>query len=435
MPEINTSPTTTATAHLAVQDSRTGKTYELPIREGAIRATDLRQIKTDPKDFGLMSYDPGFVNTAACRSAITFIDGEAGKLWYRGYPIEELAESVSFLEVAYLLLHGELPTADQLQAWTRSIQAASTVPEGIIALVRSFPRDAHPMSMLLSAVGALGAYYPEAKAIQEPEQRQRDIRRLIAVMPVLAGLIYRQTTGREPRVFPATGNYARDLLTALFAEDASYAPDPRVVRAMDVLLILHADHEQNCSTNTVRGIGSADTDPYSCIAGGVAALYGPLHGGANEAVLRMLHQIETVDHVPGFVERVKRGERRLMGFGHRVYKNYDPRARIIKRTAEDVFAAQGMNPLLDVAVALEKVALEDPYFIERKLYPNVDFYSGLIYEALGLPPGMFTVIFAVARTSGWLAQWQELVEDEEQKIARPRQIYIGPGLRHVPPRR
>jgi len=433
MPDVTTT-SAIATGHLAVQDSRTGKAYELPIREGAIRATDLRQIKTDAKDFGLMSYDPGLVNTAACRSAITFIDGDAGKLWYRGYPIEELAEGATFLEVAYLLLHGELPTPAQLDAWTQAVRAESEVPDGIVALVRSFPREAHPMSVLLAAVGGLGAYHPESKAIQQPEQRLRDIRRLIGVMPTLAGLIYRHLTGREPRRFPATGDYARDLLTALFADDEQYTPDPRVVRAMNVLLILHADHEQNCSTNAVRNIGSADTDPYSCIAGGVAALYGPLHGGANEAVLRMLHQIQTVDRVPGFVDRVKRGEGRLMGFGHRVYKNYDPRARIIKRTAEEVFAAQGMNPLLDVAVALEKVALEDTYFIERKLYPNVDFYSGLIYEALGLPPGMFTVIFAVARTSGWLAQWQEMVEDDEQKIARPRQIYIGPGLRHYTPR-
>ena len=420
---------------LTVQDNRTGRTYQLPIEEGSIRANDLRQVKVDPDDFGLMSYDPGFLNTASCRSAITYIDGDRGILLYRGYPIEELAGQVSFLDIAYLLIHGEMPSEAQAKEWAQVVARDSTVPEGIVRLIQSFPREGHPMAILLSAVGALGAYHPEAKDVENPQLRAQAATRLIGVVSTLAGLIYRHRTGRALETPAPTGDYARDFVANLWADGPDYVPPQALVDAIDVLFVLHADHEQNASTNAVRGVASTGIDPYSAIAAGVAALYGPAHGGANEAVLRMLREIATVEHAATFVERVRAGERRLMGFGHRVYKNYDPRARIIKQTAEQVFAVTGTNPLLEVALMLESAALNDSYFIDRRLYPNVDFYSGVIYEALGLPVEMFTVLFAVARTSGWVAQWLESMTDEEQKIARPRQIYIGPPRREFRPRR
>lgn len=425
---------TAETAELAVQDARTGRAYHLPIREESIRAIDLRQIRVDPDEFGLVSYDPGFTNTASCRSSITYIDGDRGILRYRGYPIEEIAGHATFLEVAYLLLYGELPTAAQSAEFAAAVARDASVPDGIVRLVESFPRDAHPMAMLLAAVGALGAYRPESKAVGDREARLREVPRMMGAMSTLAGLIYRHTTGR-PLTLPApTGDFARDFLGNLFADSSGYQPAPAIVDAIEVLFVLHADHEQNCSTNAVRGVASSLVDPYSAIAAGVAALYGPLHGGANEAVLRMLREIGSVDHVTPAVERFKAGDGRLMGFGHRVYKNYDPRARIIKATAESVFTVTGTNPLLDLAVALEQVALADEYFTRRKLYPNVDFYSGLIYEALGLPVGMFTILFAVARTAGWMAQWLEMMEDEDAKLARPLQLYVGHAQRPFPAR-
>jgi citrate synthase len=411
---------------LSVQDQRTGRTYQLPIRDDTISAPDLRQIRVQDDDFGLVSYDPGFVNTASCRSSITYIDGDRGILEYRGYPIEQIAGHATFVDVAYLLIYGDIPTAAQAKAFGRAIAENASVPDGIVRLVESFPRDAHPMAMLLSAVGALGAYRPESKNIDDPQARLREVPRMLGAMSTLAGLIFRHNSGRATQLPAPTGNYARDFLVNVFGDGPDYEPPQAIVDAVDVLFILHADHEQNCSTNAVRGVGSSRVDPYSAIAAGVAALYGPLHGGANEAVLRMLREIESVDNVPEAVEHVKAGERRLMGFGHRVYKNYDPRARIIKQTAEQVFTVTGTNPLLDLAVALESVALADAYFTQRRLYPNVDFYSGLIYEALGLPVGMFTVLFAVARTSGWMAQWLEMLADDEQKLARPLQVYTGP---------
>jgi len=411
---------------LTVTDNRTGTSYELPIVDGTIRAMDLRQIKVDEADFGLMSYDPAFMNTAACRSAVTYLDGDAGILRYRGYPIEQLAERSSFLEVAYLLVFGDLPTQEQLDGWVHDITTHTFVHENVKRLMQGFRYDAHPMGMLQSSVAALSTFYPDAKEIQDPDNRYLQVVRLIAKMPTLGAWAHRHTTGK-PYVYPDNElSYSANLLSMLFTIGGKrYEPDPRLERALDVLLILHGDHEQSCSTAAVRTVGSSQVDPYSAVASGISGLYGPLHGGANEAVLRMLRRIATTDNVPGFIEDVKAGKERLMGFGHRVYKNFDPRARIIKRACDDVFQVTGVNPLLAIAVELERIALEDDYFVSRKLYPNVDFYSGLIYEALGMPAEMFTVMFAIGRTPGFVAQWAELVQDPEQKISRPRQIYVG----------
>ncbi|MBX5443343.1 MAG: citrate synthase [Solirubrobacteraceae bacterium] len=419
---------------LTVTDNRTGKTYEIPITDGTVRAMDFRQIKVDENDFGLMTYDPAFTNTASCRSAITFIDGDAGILEYRGYPIEQLAEQSTYLEVAYLLIHGELPTQAQLDQWTHDITVHTFVHENIKSFMQGFRHDAHPMGMLCGSVGALSTFYPDANDIKDPENRAIQTIRLIAKMPTLAAFAYRHAMG-QPYVYPDNDlSYPGNFLSMMYKmTELKYEPDPRLERALDILFILHADHEQNCSTNAVRAVGSSQVDPYSAVAAGVAALYGPLHGGANEAVLRMLQRIATKDNIPDFIEGVKAGKERLMGFGHRVYKNYDPRAKIIKKATEDVFEVTGVNPLLEIAVELEKIALEDDYFVSRRLYPNVDFYSGLIYEALGLPVTMFPVMFAIPRTSGWIAQWLEMVQDPEQKIARPRQIYTGERRRDYVP--
>src|ERR687888_1430822 len=415
-----------AAGSLSVTDNRTGQSYELEITDGTVRAMDLRQIKVSEDDFGLMSYDPAYTNTASCRSAITFIDGEAGVLQHRGYSIEQLCERSSYLEVAYLLVFGELPTEQQLERWVFDVTHHTFVHEDIKNLFETFRYDAHPMGMLLSGVGALSTFYPDAKQIDDPEERYMAGIRLIAKMPTLAAFAYRHNLGL-PYVYPDNDlSYAGNFLSMMYKmTETKYEPDPRLERALDVLWILHADHEQNCSTNAVRGVGSSEVDPYSAVAAGVAALYGPLHGGANEEVLKMLRRIEKPENVPDFLEGVKSREERLMGFGHRVYKNYDPRARIIKKNVDEVFEVTGMNPKLQIAVELEKRALDDDYFTERKLYPNVDFYSGLIYEALGLPTDMFTEMFAIPRTSGWIAQWLEMVQDPETKIARPRQIYTG----------
>jgi citrate synthase len=411
---------------LSVTDNRTGKTYEVEITDGTVRAMDFRQMKVDEDDFGLMTYDPAFTNTASTRSAITYIDGDRGILEYRGYPIEQLAEESTYLEVAYLLVHGELPTSDELAEWTHQVTIHTFVHENVKEFVGGFRHDAHPMGMLLGSVGALSTFYPDANEIQDPENRYIQTIRLIAKMPTLAAFAYRHTMGM-PYVYPDNDlKYPGNFLSMMYKmTELKYEPDPRLERALDILFILHADHEQNCSTNAVRSVGSSQVDPYSAVAAGVAALYGPLHGGANEAVLRMLRRIGSKDNVKDFVQGVKDGNEKLMGFGHRVYKNYDPRAKIIQKATEDVFEVTGVNPLLELARELERIALEDEYFIERKLYPNVDFYSGLIYEALGLPVSMFPVMFAIGRTSGWIAQWLELVTDKEQKIARPRQIYTG----------
>jgi citrate synthase len=411
---------------LTITDNRTGRTYDVEVNDGTIKAMDLRQIKVSDDDFGLMSYDPAFTNTASCRSAITFIDGEAGILQHRGYPIEQLCEHSSYLEVAYLLVFGELPTQAQLERWTFDVTHHTFVHEDIKQFLQGFRYDAHPMGMLLAGVGALSTFYPDAKRIDDPEERYMAAIRMIAKVPTLAAFAYRHNMGL-PYVYPDNDlGYPGNFLSMMFKKtEAKYEPDPRLERALDVLFILHADHEQNCSTNAVRGVGSSQVDPYSAVAAGVAALYGPLHGGANEAVLRMLRRIETVENVPDFLEGVKNREERLMGFGHRVYKNYDPRARIIKQHMDEVFEATEYNPLVEIARELEKRALDDEYFTSRKLYPNVDYYSGIIYEALQIPTEMFTVIFAIPRTSGWVSQWMELNDDPEQKIARPRQIYTG----------
>ncbi|HXO06387.1 MAG TPA: citrate synthase [Solirubrobacteraceae bacterium] len=424
----------TSADSLTVTDNRTGKQYEIPIEDGTIRATELRKIKTAEDDFGLMTYDPAYMATASCRSAITFIDGEKGILEYRGYPIEQLAENSSYLEVAYLLMHGELPTSSQLEAWDEQITLHTFVHENIKEFMQGFRYDAHPMGMLLASVSALSTFYPEASAIKDVDVRDMQVIRLLAKMPTLAAFSYRHNRGM-PYVYPDNDlSYPGNFLSMIYkVAELKYQPDPRLEHALDVLFILHADHEQNCSTSAVRSVGSSQVDPYSAVAAGVAALYGPLHGGANEAVLRMLRRIERKDNVAGFIEGVKNGDERLMGFGHRVYKNFDPRARIIKQATEEVFEVTGKNPLLDIATELEKIALEDEYFISRKLYPNVDFYSGLIYEALGMPVEMFPVLFAIGRTSGWIAQWLEMIDDPEQKISRPRQIYTGArGLDYVP---
>jgi citrate synthase len=419
---------------LTVTDNRTGQTYELPVSDGTVRAIDLRQIKVDEHDFGLMSYDPAYMNTASCRSAITYIDGDAGVLQHRGYPIEQLCERSSYLEVAYLIIYGSLPTKAELQEWIDEITIHTFVHENVKDFMHGFRYDANPMGMLVASVGALSTFYPDANQIHDEDIRKMQIIRLLAKMPTLAAFAFRHNMG-QPYVYPDNElDYAGNFLGMMYRmTELKYEPDPRLARALDVLFILHADHEQNASTSAVRSVGSTQVDPYTAVAAGVAALYGPLHGGANEAALRMLKRIETVENIPAFLDGVKEGKERLMGFGHRVYKNYDPRARIIKKHLDDVFAVRGKSPLLDVASELEKRALDDEYFTSRKLYPNVDFYSGLIYEALGLPVAMFPVMFAIGRTSGWIAQWLEMVQDSEQKIARPRQIYTGDrDLDYVP---
>src|SRR5256714_7725113 len=416
----------TAQDTLSVTDNRTGETYELEITDGTVKAMDFRQMKVDEDDFGLMTYDPAYTNTASCRSEITYIDGEAGVLQHRGYSIEQLCEESSYLEVAYLLVNGELPTKEQLETWTHDITIHTFVHENIKEFLQGFRHDAHPMGMLLSAIGALSTFYPQAKDLENENERYWATIRLIAKMPTLAAFAYRHSLGL-PYNYPVNDlSYPGNFLSMMFKmTEVRYEPDPRLERALDVLWILHADHEQNCSTAAVRAVGSSRVDPYSAVAAGIAALYGPLHGGANEAVLRMLDRIEKKENIPDLLEGVKNGDERLIGFGHRVYKNYDPRARIIKKHVEEVFEVTGKNPKLDLAVELEKRALDDDYFTSRKLYPNVDFYSGLIYEALSLPTEMFTVMFAIPRTSGWIAQWLEMIDDSEQKIARPRQIYTG----------
>jgi citrate synthase len=418
---------------LTITDDRTGKSYKLPIENGTVRAMDLRQIKTDADDFGLMTYDPALMNTASTKSAITFIDGDKGILEYRGYPVEQLAERSNFLEVAYLILFGEVPNEEQLAAWTYDITHHTFVHENIKTLMQAFRYDAHPMGMFISTVAALSTFYPDANKVSDADNRLAQIKRLIAKVPTIAAFTYRHNRGLR-YIYPINDlRYTGNFLHMMFKmTDAKYTPNPTLEHALDVLFILHADHEQNCSTNAMRAIGSSCVDPYSAIAGAAAALYGPLHGGANEEVLKMLARIDDTRNIPDFIQRVKNGEGKLMGFGHRVYKNYDPRARIIKRVADEVFEVTGRNRLLDIALELERIALEDEYFISRKLYPNVDFYSGIIYQAMRLPEAMFPVMFAIPRTVGWLAQWQEMITDPEQKIARPRQIYVGQPRRELP---
>jgi citrate synthase len=411
---------------LTITDNRNGNRYEVPVTDGTVRATDLRQIKVAADDGGLATYDPAFMNTAACRSRITYIDGDKGILEYRGYPIEQLAEHSTYLETAYLIIFGELPTETQLKEWTKQITLHTMLHENIKKLMEGFQYDAHPMGVLISTIGAFSTFYPDAKKIFDEQSRKKQIHRLIAKVPTIAAYAYRHSIGR-PYVYPDNDlSFTGNFLNMLFRmTELKYHVNPVLERALEVLFILHADHEQNCSTSAMRGIGSSHVDPYSAMAGAAAALYGPLHGGANEAVLRMLNEIGSLQNIPGFIKRVKGGEGRLMGFGHRVYKSYDPRAKIIKRTADEVFEVTGRNPLLDIALELERIALEDEYFVTRKLYPNVDFYSGLIYQAMGFPVTMFPVLFAIPRTSGWIAQWEEMLLDPEQKIARPKQIYIG----------
>ena len=418
---------------LTITDNRTGKTYDIPIVEETIRAMDLRQIKVADDDFGMMTYDPAFMNTAACRSAITYIDGDRGILRYRGYPIEELADRASFLEVAYLLNEGELPTREQLEKWTSDIRYHTYVHTNIIKFLEGFRYDAHPMGMLLGVVGALSTFYPDAKDVHDTENRYIQRVRLLAKIPTLAAFVFRQTRGL-PYEFPRNDlDYIGNYVNMTFSIGGQHKPNRVLQRALEILLILHADHEQNCSTSAVRAVGSSGVDPFSAISAGIAALYGPLHGGANEAVLRMLDEIGDKKNIPQFIEKVKQGEGRLMGFGHRVYKSYDPRAKLIKRVADEVFEQTGLNPKLEIAVELERIALSDEYFIKRKLYPNVDFYSGLIYQAMGYPTEYFTVLFALGRMPGWLAQWEEMLQDKEQKIARPRQVYIGAAERKFVP--
>jgi len=418
---------------LTVTDNRTGKSYELPITDGTVKAMDLRQIKTSDEDFGLMTYDPAFMNTAACRSAITFIDGDKGILEYRGFPIEELAERGTFLETAYLLLHGELPSKAQLEAYAKDIRYHTYVHTNIIKFLEGFRYDAHPMGTLLGVVGALSTFYPDAKDIGDPKNRYVQHIRLMAKLPTLAAFAFRHNRGL-PYEFPSNDlGYIGNFVNMTFSIGGKHEPNKVLQRALEILLILHADHEQNCSTSAVRAVGSSHVDPFSAVSAGIAALYGPLHGGANEAVLRMLDEIDTKAGIPKFIESVKKGDGRLMGFGHRVYKSYDPRAKLIKKVAYDVFQQTGMNPKLEIAVELEQIALKDEYFIKRKLYPNVDFYSGLIYQAMGYPTDYFTVLFALGRLPGWLAQWEEMITDGEQKIARPRQVYTGPVRRPYVP--
>jgi citrate synthase len=418
---------------LSIRDNRTGREYEVAITDDTIRAADLKQIAVDGGP-GLATYDPGFVNTASCRSSITYIDGDVGILEYRGYPIEQLAEQSSFLEVAYLLLHGELPTQSQLDDWVHDITYHTFLHENLKQFIQGFRYDAHPMGMLMASVSALSTFYPDARHIKDADNRKLQITRLIAKMPTLGAFAFRHQQGK-PYVYPDNSlSYTANFLAMLFKmSEPAYAADERLIHALEVLFILHADHEQNCSTNAVRSVGSAEADPYSAVGAGIGALFGPLHGGANEAVLKMLRRVKRTDNVPDFIDGVKAGKEKLMGFGHRVYKSFDPRAKIIKQACDDVFEVTGVNPLLKVAMELEKIALEDEYFVKRKLYPNVDFYSGLIYEALQFPPEMFTVLFAIGRTPGWLSQWSELVQDKEQKIARPKQIYTGYRKRNFVP--
>jgi citrate synthase len=419
-------PTPTSTDALEVRDTRTGRTYSIPVTEGTIRASDLRQIRTGEDDFGLMAYDPAFMNTASCRSAITYIDGDKGILRYRGYPIEQLAEKASFLEVAWLLRNGELPTQPAYDAWVHDITYHTYVHENIKRFLEGFRYDAHPMSMLCSGIAALSSFYPEAKNIFDPDQRYISIIRLLAKVPTIAAFAYRHVKGL-PFIYPDNDlSYSENFLSMIARmSEAKYVSNKIFAKAIEILFILHADHEQNCSTNAVRAVGSSHVDPFSAVAAGVAALYGPLHGGANEAVLRMIREIGDKKNVPAFVESVKQGKGRLMGFGHRVYKSYDPRARIVKTLADEVFASVGMDRDLEIALELERIALSDDYFVSRKLYPNVDFYTGLIYRAMKFPTDYFTVLFAIPRTAGWLAQWEEMLLDKEQKIARPRQVYTG----------
>jgi citrate synthase len=426
---------TDADQSISVRDNRTGQDYTLEITDGTLRAADFAKIRTAEDEPGLALYDPGFTNTASCRSAVTYIDGEKGILEYRGYPIEQLAEKSTFLEVAYLLIYGELPTREQYDQWVHEITYHTFVHENVKGFMHGFRYDAHPMGMLMASVGALSTFYPESNEIKDADNRHIQIVRMIAKMPTLGAWAFRHAQGK-PFVYPDNElSYTENFLSMLFRmSEQTYAADPRLAKALDVLFILHADHEQNCSTNAVRSVGSSQVDPYSSVAAGIAALYGPLHGGANEAVLKMLRRIGSKDNIPDFIQGVKDGNERLMGFGHRVYKNYDPRAKIIKKACDDVFEVTGVNPLLEIAQELEKIALEDEYFVKRKLYPNVDFYSGLIYEALQFPPEMFTVLFAIGRTPGWLAQWLELVQDKEQKIARPKQIYTGDRTLDFTPR-
>ncbi len=426
---------------LSITDNRTGKSYEIPIdygtnplRSAYIRAADLRQIRASDDDFGLLSYDPSFVNTASSKSEVTLVDGDEGVLQHRGYPIEELAKHSTYLETAYLILNGELPTQDQLDAWVHEVTHHTLLNERIKTFIEGFHYDANPMGMLVGTVGALSTFYPDAKNIHDPEAREKQIVRLIAKMPTIAAFTYRHNRGLQYVLPDNDLSYTGNFLNMMFKiTETKYEPNPILERALEVLFILHADHGQNCSSSTMRLIGSSEADPYSALAGATAALYGPLHGGANEQVLRMLAEIGSTAAIPSYIERVKKGEFRLMGFGHRVYKNYDPRARIIKKVAEQVFEVTGRNPLLDIALELERIALEDDYFAKRKLYPNVDFYSGIIYQAMGLPTALFPVLFAIPRTSGWLAQWKEMLEDEEQKIWRPRQVYTGTQMREYVP--
>ncbi len=417
---------------LTITDNRTGKAYTVPLYKDAVRALDLRQIKTGPEDFGLLSYDPAFLNTAACQSAVTFLDGERGILRHRGYPIEQLAAQCSFLEVAYLLLNGELPDAAQLGQWTRDVTHHTMIHENLKKFMEGFHHDAHPMSMLMSTVAALSTFYPDARNVHDPEVRKLQITRLIGKMPTLTAYAYRHSLGL-PYVYPDNDlGYTNNFMNMLWRRtEPKFSANPVLARALEVLFILHADHEQNCSTSAMRAVGSSFADPFATTAAAIAALSGPLHGGANEEVLRMLDEIGSKDRVPAYIAQIKAGHGKLMGFGHRVYKNYDPRARIIKQVAEEVFEVTGRNPKLDIALELERIALEDDFFIKRKLYPNVDFYSGIIYQAMGFTPDVFTVLFAIPRTAGWLAQWQEMLQDPEQKIARPRQIYTGQPVREV----
>ncbi len=419
---------------LTVTDNRTGATYELPITDGTVRAMDFRQMKVSDDDFGLMTYDPAFTNTACCRSAVTYIDGDRGILEYRGYPIDQLAQRCTFLEVAYLVIYGELPTRTRLKEWTKDITSHSYVHENIKKFMDGFNHDANPMGMLIGTLGALSTFYPDAANIADPESRELQTRRLVAKIPTIAAYAYRHSLGL-PYVYPDNDlSYAGNFLSMLWkVAEPKYKPNPILERALDVLFILHADHEQNCSANAMRAVGSSQVDTFSAAAAAAAGLYGPLHGGANAAVLRMLTEIGDKKRVPEYVKRFKSGKGLLMGFGHRVYKNYDPRAKIVKETADAVFKVTGKNPLLDIALELERIALEDEYFVQRKLYPNVDFYSGIIYQAMGLPVDMYPVLFAIGRMPGWLAQWREMVVDKEQKIARPRQIYVGARQRRVVP--
>ena len=415
---------------LTVTDNRTGKTFEIPITNESIRSADFRQMKESPDDFGLMCYDPAFMNTASCTSKITYIDGDKGILMYRGYPIDQLAEKSNFMEVSYLTLYGELPSEAEISQWIYNITHHTLVHEQIKKFMDGFHYDAHPMGMLVSTVAALSTFYPDAKKVRDREVRQLQTHRLIAKMPTIAAYAYRHSVGMRYAYPDNDLSYTGNFLNMLFkTTEVKYKPDPVLERALDILFILHCDHEQNCSANAMRAVGSAESDPYSCVAAAAAALYGPLHGGANEAVLRMLTEIGSKSKIPEFIKKVKAGEGKLMGFGHRIYKNYDPRAKIIKQTADAVFEVTGKNPLLDIALELEKIALEDEYFITRKLYPNVDFYSGIIYHAMGFPVDLFPVLFAIPRTAGWIAQWEEMLDDPEQKIARPRQVFLGYGRR------